>query len=102
VTKKKCETMLENIIDKGASCSPFESEIIVNKAKEVFCIGEYSETRTLIPGQVGLAAADEGPGKEISKRAMKRVILTNIDSKKMKKSACSTGSARNGKRGSFA
>jgi Fic family protein len=30
---------------------------------------------------VGLAAADEGLGKEISKRAMKRVILTNIDSK---------------------
>jgi hypothetical protein len=81
---KTCETMLENIIVKSTGCSPFECEIIVNKAKEVFCNDEYSETRTLNPGQVGLAAADECPGKEISKHAMKRVVLTNINSKKDK------------------
>ena len=80
---KTCETMLENIIVEGTSCSPFESEIIVNKAKEVFCIGEYSETRTLKPGQMMWLAvsADEGPGKEISKCKMKRVVLTFIDLK---------------------
>jgi hypothetical protein len=81
---KTRETMLENIIVKGTDCSPFESEIIVNKAKEVFCNDKYSETRTLNPGQVGLAAVDKCPGKEISKHAMKHVVLTNIISKKDK------------------
>jgi hypothetical protein len=59
VTKKTRKTMLENIIVKAAGCSPFESEIIVNKTKEV-CIGGYSETLSFNPGQVGLAAAYEG------------------------------------------
>jgi hypothetical protein len=36
---KTRETMLENIIVKAAISPPFESEIIVNKTKEV-CIGE--------------------------------------------------------------
>lgn len=80
---KTCETMLGNIIINGTSCSPFESEIIVNKAKEVFCIGEYTETRTLNPGQIIWLAvkACEGPGKEIAKCKMERVILTFIDIK---------------------
>ena len=80
---KTCENMLETIINNGTSCSPFESEIIVDRAKEVFCIGEYRETTTLKPGQiVWLAvAASEGPGKEIAKCAMKRVVLTYVDMK---------------------
>lgn len=80
---KTCETMLENLIKEGTSCSPFESEIIVDKAKEVFCIGEYSETRTLKPGQMMWLAvsADEGPGKEITKCKMNRVVLTYVDLK---------------------
>jgi hypothetical protein len=80
---KTCETMLENIIINGTSCSPFESEIIVDKAKEVFCIGEYAETRTMNPGQIIWLAvtASEGPGKEIAKCKMKRVTLTFMDIK---------------------
>jgi hypothetical protein len=30
---KTCETMLANIINLGTSCSPFESAVIVDKAK---------------------------------------------------------------------
>ena len=34
---KTIEGMFTNLITDGTNCSPFESEIIVEKAKEVFC-----------------------------------------------------------------
>lgn len=75
---KSCETMLGNIIDRGTSCSPFETQIIVAKAKEVFCIGEHSEDGKLQVGQmIWLAvSAKEPPGKPLKECQMKRVILT--------------------------
>lgn len=79
---KTCETMFINIINQGTSCSPFESQIIARKAKEVYCIGEYSEGRILQPGQmVWLAvSANEPAGKAMEDCQMKRIIITYIDS----------------------
>ncbi|MFH2058872.1 MAG: hypothetical protein ABIJ59_08220 [Pseudomonadota bacterium] len=38
---KTLECMFANLITDGTNCSPFESEIIVEKAKEVFAIGDH-------------------------------------------------------------
>lgn len=80
---KTCETMLANIIKDGTSCSPFESYVIVDKAKEVFCIGEHFEGRVLEAGQIVWHAVSfsEPPGKPLKKSQMKRIILTYIDQK---------------------
>jgi len=80
---KTCETMLANIINEGTSCSPFESHVIVDKAKEVFCIGEHAEGRTLDIGQLVWHAVSsrEPAGKPLDKCQMKRVVLTYIDQK---------------------
>lgn len=34
------------------NCSPFESQIIVKKVKEIFCVVEYAEGRVLQDGQM--------------------------------------------------
>ncbi len=75
---KSCETMLANIISQGTSCSPFETQIIVDKAKEVFCIGEHSENGKLEVEQMIWHAveAKEPPGKPLKECQMKRVIFT--------------------------
>jgi len=77
---KTCETMLSNIINLGTNCSPFESDVIVDKAKEVFCIGEYGESQVLQPGQVVWLAVDaqEPAGKPIKYCTMKRVVVQYI------------------------
>lgn len=75
---KTCERMLQNIIDLGTNCSPFEALIIVDKAKEAFGVGEYSENRTLQPGQMVWLAVDrkEPAGKELKRCAMRRITIT--------------------------
>lgn len=77
---KTCETMLTNIITLGTSCSPFEAAVIVDKAKEVFCIGEYAESQVLQPGQVVWLAVDakEPAGKPIKHCAMKRIVIQYV------------------------
>jgi hypothetical protein len=39
--------MFVNLITEGTNCSPFESAVIVEKAKEVFAIGEHAEGNIL-------------------------------------------------------
>ncbi len=39
---KTIEGMFTNLITDGTNCSLFESEIIVEKAKEVFAIGAHA------------------------------------------------------------
>lgn len=77
---KTCETMLSNIINLGTNCSPFESAVIVDKAKEVFCIGEYSESQVIQPGQTVWLAVDakEPAGKPIKYCTMKRIVIQCI------------------------
>ena len=40
---KTIEGMFVNLITEGTNCSFFESEVIVEKAKEAFAIGEHAE-----------------------------------------------------------
>ena len=49
---KTLERLFANVITEGTNCSPFESDIIVEKAKEVFAIGDHSESGILQPGQM--------------------------------------------------
>jgi hypothetical protein len=80
---KTLESMFANLITDGTNCSPFESEIIVEKAKEVFAIGEHSETNILQPGQMVWTAVDmnEPPGKPLKSCQLRRIILTHINPK---------------------
>lgn len=74
---KTCETMLHNIISFGTNCSSFESEVIVDKAKDVFCLGEYRENNILQPGQLIWLAIDakEPAGKELKKCKLRRIVV---------------------------
>ncbi|MEA3436123.1 MAG: hypothetical protein U9R43_06620, partial [Thermodesulfobacteriota bacterium] len=47
---KTIEGMFANLITDGTNCSHFESEVIVEKAKEVFAIGDHAEGNILQPG----------------------------------------------------
>lgn len=78
---KSCESLFSNIIVQGTNCSHFESEIIVEKAKEVFRIGEWSEGRTLQPGQMVYIAVSctEPAGKPLEECAKERIVLTHLD-----------------------
>lgn len=78
---KSCERMLSNLISDGTSCSRFESDVIVEKAKEVFGLGEYAEGTTLQPGQmVWLAlSAQDGAGKPLVCCQFRRVVLTHTN-----------------------
>lgn len=75
---KSQEIQLSNIIRKGTSCSPFESEVIVGKAKEVFNLGEFSDAARIQPGQLMwmVVSAEEPAGKPISECKMVKVKLT--------------------------
>lgn len=78
----KCaESAFRHEIVRGTNCSPFESEIIVDKAKAAFAVGEYSEGRTLLDGQMVFAAvaAEEPPGKPLEQCRLARCVLTLID-----------------------
>jgi hypothetical protein len=74
--------MFTNPITDGTNCSPFESEVIVEKAKEVFAIGDHAEGNILQPGQMIWTALDmnEPPGKPLKACKLRRIILTHIKS----------------------
>lgn len=80
---KTIEGMFVNLITEGTNCSPFESEVIVEKAKEVFAIGEHAEGNILQPGQMIWTALDltEPPGKPLKACKQRRIILTHIQAK---------------------
>jgi hypothetical protein len=77
---KTLERLFANMITEGTNCSPFESDIIVEKAKEVFAIGEHAEGQILQPGQMVWTAVDinEPPGKPLMSSQLRRIILTHI------------------------
>jgi len=77
---KTIEAMFTNLITDGTNCSPFESEVIVEKAKEVFAIGDHAEGNILQPGQMIWTALDmnEPPGKPLKACKLRRIILTHI------------------------
>lgn len=77
---KTLERLLANLITEGTNCSAFESDIIVEKAKEVFAIGEHSEGNILQPGQMIWTAIDlnEPPGKPLKSCQLRRITLTHI------------------------
>ena len=77
---KSAEQAFSHQIVKGTNCSPFESEIIVEKAKEIFALGEYAEGRVLQDGQIVFIAVDSGasPGVPIKQCAKRRVVLKHL------------------------
>jgi len=77
---KTCEQLFANMITAGTNCSPFESEIIVEKAKEVFALGEHAEGNILQPGQMvwTAIALDEPPGKPLKECKLQRIVLTHL------------------------
>lgn len=80
---KTIEGMFVNLITEGTNCSFFESEVIVEKAKEVFAIGEHAEGNILQPGQMIWTALDmnEPPGKPLKECKLRRIILSHIQQK---------------------
>ena len=78
---KTSEQQLQNRISTGTNCSVFESRIIVDIAKEAFAFGEYSDNRSLTPGQMVYLAVHqmEPPGKPIRECQMVRVTLTLLE-----------------------
>jgi hypothetical protein len=66
------------IISEGTNCSPFEAGVITEKAQEVFRLGEYSEERSLQPGQmIWQAISEQEPaGKPLRECRFKRIRLT--------------------------
>jgi hypothetical protein len=80
---KTIERMFVNLITEGTNCSFFESEVIVEKAKEVFAIGDHSKGHILQPGQMIWTALDmsEPPGKPLKECKLRRIILTHIQQK---------------------
>jgi hypothetical protein len=64
----------------GTNCSSFESQIIVEKAKEIFALGEHAEGRVLQDGQMVFFAvgADSAPGVGIAGCSKRRVVLTHL------------------------
>jgi len=77
---KSTEQAFTQQIVNGTNCSPFESEIIVEKAKEIFALGEYAEGKVLQDGQtVFIAVATKAPaGVPIKQCPKVRVVLTHL------------------------
>jgi len=77
---KSAEETLTTEIVSGTNCSPFESVIIMKKAKEAFRIGEYAEGRVLQDGQTVFHAVSEKapPGVPIDRCAKVRVVLSHV------------------------
>ncbi len=69
---------LTNIIASETSCSPFEAEVITEKAQEAFKIGSYGYEHQALPGQMAWKAisADEPPGKPLKSCIFKDIRLT--------------------------
>ena len=64
----------------GTNCSAYEAEIIVDKAKQHFGIGEYAEERTLLDGQMVFVAVSENApsGMPMEECPRIRVVLTHL------------------------
>lgn len=77
---KSAEEAFVQIITSGTNCSPMEALIIVEKAKEVFAVGEHAEGNVLLDGQEVFfaVAAEAAPGVPIQQCAKRRVVLTHI------------------------
>jgi biotin operon repressor len=77
---KSAEEAFMQIITSGTNCSPMEAQIIVEKAKEVFAVGEHAEGNVLLDGQEVFfaVAAEAAPGVPIQQCAKRRVVLTPI------------------------
>lgn len=77
---KSAEEAFTQIITSGTNCSPMEASIIVEKAKEVFAVGEHAEGNVLLDGQVVFfaVAAEAPPGVPIQQCVKRRLILTHI------------------------
>ena len=77
---KTMERLFANLITDGTNCSPFESDIIVEKAKEVFAIGDHAEGNVLQPGQMVWTAVDiaEPAGKPLKHCQLKRIVIIHI------------------------
>lgn len=78
------ERLFANLITDCTNCSPFESDIIVEKAKEVFAIGDHAEGNILQPEQMIWTAIDinEPPGKPLKHCKLKR-ITSDVHPNKM-------------------
>lgn len=78
---KTLERLFANLITDGTNCSSFESDIIVEKAKEIFAVGTHAEGNILHPGQMVWTAIDinEPPGKPLKRCKLRRITLTHID-----------------------
>jgi hypothetical protein len=81
---KTLEVMFANLITDGTNCSHFESEVIVEKAKEVFAIGDHAEGNILHPGQMIWTALDinEPPGKPLKACKLRRITTAPSNSKR--------------------
>ncbi len=68
------------LIVRGTNCSEFESEIIVEKAMEVFGLGQWEEPRVLQDGQIVFYAVsvDAKPGCEIGDCPKLRLVLKSV------------------------
>lgn len=77
---KSAEEAFCNQIVGGTNCSPFESQIIVEKAREIFCLGEHAEERVFQDGQMVFFAVSEDapPGASIEGCHRVRVVLTHL------------------------
>jgi biotin operon repressor len=77
---KSAEEAFARIITSGTNCSPMEALIIVEKAKEVFALGEHAEGNVLQDGQEVFfaVAAEAAPGMPIRECAKRRLVLTHI------------------------
>ncbi len=75
---KSAETALAGLIVRGTNCSPFESQIIVEKAKEAFRIGQWAEGRVLLDGQIVFHAisAEAPPGVALKRCPKVRLVLS--------------------------
>jgi hypothetical protein len=64
----------------GTNCSAYEAEIIVDRAKQHFGIGEYAEERKLLDGQMVFIAVSEKapPGMPMEECPKVRVVLTHL------------------------
>jgi biotin operon repressor len=77
---KQAESAFAHQITQGTNCSPFESQIIVEKAKEAFGVGQWADGRILADGQLVFhALAEEAPpGLALKDCPQKRIVLSLI------------------------
>ena len=69
---------LRAVIEQGTNCSPFEAEIISEKALEILRVGPHARENELQPGQMMWRAIEEGEpaGKPLAHCKFKTIRLT--------------------------